>query len=112
MSNQEAFETMVQHLRKQGRRSVLDDVSQACVYRSPDGLKCAIGALIPYSEYKAEFEGKPVTALFDYGLFESLDALLLINMQNVHDFTPVDKWEERFQDLAEEYDLTLPEDRQ
>lgn len=45
-TNQEIFDTCLTHLRAQGRRSI-DPISGFCVYRGPDGLKCAIGALIP-----------------------------------------------------------------
>jgi hypothetical protein len=111
MNNQEAFNIMVQHLRKQGRKSVLLDDHNSCAYRGADGLKCAIGALLSDNEYKAEFEGKPVNFLLDYGLLRNLDNGLLMEMQNVHDFAPVHRWEDRFQDMAEEYSLTLPEDK-
>jgi hypothetical protein len=110
MNNQEAFNIMVQHLRKQGQRAILKDDPTSCAYRGADGLKCAIGALISDSEYKEEFEGKPVSSLSDYGLFKDLDVGLLADMQNIHDFSLVEYWESRFKDIAEEYDLTLPKE--
>ena len=109
MNNQEAFDIMVQHLRKQGRKSVSPNDPNDCAYRGADGLKCAIGALLSDNEYKAEFEGNSVNCLLDYGLLRDLDIGLLMDMQNIHDFAPVHRWEARFQDVAEDYELTLPE---
>lgn len=34
-----------------------------CVYRSPEGHKCAFGLFIPNSEYRGEFEGTDVMSL-------------------------------------------------
>ena len=48
---------MVEHLRQQGKPSV--GPNGACLYRGPDGTKCAIGALIPDECYNESlFEGR------------------------------------------------------
>lgn len=52
---QEKFDTVLACLRKQGRPSINAD--GACLYRGPDGLKCALGHLIPDATYKPWFEG-------------------------------------------------------
>lgn len=61
---QEIYNTVRDHLLKQNKKSLgnyivgLDDnVSNGCVYRSYDGLKCAAGCLIPDSKYKRSMEG-------------------------------------------------------
>ena len=55
MTNQQVFDTCLTHLRAQGRRST-DPISGFCMYRGPDGLKCAIGALIPDTAYHLGLE--------------------------------------------------------
>ena len=53
ITNQEAFDKSLKHLRVQGVRAV--DSRESCMYRI-DGLKCAIGALIPDEKYDHDFE--------------------------------------------------------
>lgn len=47
-NNQQAFNKVVRHLAAQERRSHDD---YGCVYRSDDGLKCAVGALIDDDQF-------------------------------------------------------------
>jgi hypothetical protein len=113
MNNQEAFNLMVDHLRKQQQRSQgLNDTT--CMYRGPDGLKCAVGALIPDELYIEDMEGSAITRiLIDYRdrypalstLFKDIDPLFLAEMQDIHDFNPIDQWERRFKGCAEDNDL-------
>ena len=107
MTDQEAFETMVRHLRKQGRTSV--NARGACAYRGPKGLRCAVGCLIPDDQYKRSFEGetaeciaKKVPALSD------IEPGILSEMQSIHDDCDVSQWEEGFKGVARYCKLTLP----
>jgi hypothetical protein len=110
MNNQNAFNIMVQHLRKQGRKSVLPDDPNGCAYRGADGLKCAIGALISDKKYKKKYEGQSASMLaMFYGMFTGLDPYLLDDVQSIHDNYPVTEWESRLKGIAEDYELTLPE---
>ena len=64
MTIQEIFDTVAVHLLKQGVRSV--DLNNVCLYRGPNGLKCAVGALIPDELYAPEIEGVSVlTTTYD-----------------------------------------------
>jgi hypothetical protein len=57
MTPQEAFEKAAKHLIAQGEPAgQMVNGSWRCYYRSPDGLKCAIGALIPDELYSADME--------------------------------------------------------
>ena len=51
LSRQEMFDKVCQHLRTQKKRSFKSDFNESsqgtCVYRGPNGTKCAVGALIP-----------------------------------------------------------------
>jgi hypothetical protein len=83
-TNQEAFDLVVTHLKNQGRQAFADG---ACKYRTSDGLKCAIGALIPDEDYMPEWEGHSVGELISsFGLeTASVDRGLLAELQYVHD---------------------------
>jgi len=119
MNNQQAFDIMVQHLRKQGQKS-RNNGCGTCLYRGPDGLKCAIGALIPDELYSKEMEGYTIDRLLINErdrfpelskLFEGIDEQLLSDMQDIHDFNEPDQWEYNFKLIAEDYNLnyTAPE---
>lgn len=69
-NSQEVYDTVVQHLYAQGGKSYgdfPDDAgakgSSGCLYRSPDGRKCAVGALIPDDIYEEAMEGLSITGL-------------------------------------------------
>lgn len=59
---QAVFNKVVAHLHAQGTRSC-DDRKHFCVYRGANGMKCAVGALIPDEHYNPKAEGAPVSAL-------------------------------------------------
>lgn len=108
MNNQEAFNKMVRHLRSQKERSIAKD--GVCLYRGSNGLKCAVGALIPDNEYTPEFEEVNAANVATkcpslYGINHSL----LHDMQYLHDNTDVKEWENGFKDIAEDFDLYVPQ---
>lgn len=110
MTNQEAFDTMVRHLRKQGRKSQ-DDERQTCLYRGPNGLKCAVGALIPDEEYRPEWDEKGMSAskiVKCCHALQGVDSNLLSIMQTIHDHCSITNWEAHFKSTASNYGLTLP----
>ena len=113
ITEQEAFDRMVNHLRKQGKKSV-HEITRTCLYRHPDGLKCAVGALIPDELYKPDFETRTASDVFKLSthlnsLFVHDIYLLLDRMQEIHDFAEPHHWEERFKEVAEEYYLRYTE---
>ena len=84
---QEIFDTVATHLFTQGRQARLSNTT--CAYRSDDGLKCAIGALIPDDMYRSEMEGGSPSILITY--FPALRTVfgdsmrLLALLQRAHD---------------------------
>lgn len=54
LSMQDVFETVARHLYTQGKPAL--DNSQ-CLYRGPDGTKCAVGCLIPDEVYVPQMDG-------------------------------------------------------
>ena len=115
MDAQEIFDTVRDHLLQQGKKSLLSIAScprppryQACAYRSPDGLKCAVGCLISDEEYSPYMEKKTVKYLEAVGLMpERLrgEIRLLELLQHIHDFSSPEKWETKLRALADDLRL-------
>ena len=87
-SAQEVFDIVVNHLFTQGRPAY--DGVQGCMYRAPDGLRCAVGVLIPDDLYDPEFEtnssDKVIHDLFKSGLADWREhEKLLLALQDTHD---------------------------
>src|SRR4051812_42285157 len=84
----------------------------SCAYRDNKGHKCAIGILIPDDEYSDYFDSmdaslnglSPVGILMLKLGYEDLDFLMAL--QDIHDSYEVTQWEQRFNELAEEYGLS------
>lgn len=103
MTPQEIFDTVVAHLRRQGRRAVTG-VYNGCAYRTSDGLRCAVGCLISDELYKPEMEGVAVGNLVedfpDLPGWMREHADLLSELQGFHD-NPTSWAEQGFSPLGE-----------
>lgn len=115
MTNQEAFNKIVARL--------MDGMGQAadrsgCMYRAPNGLKCAVGCLIPDDEYDPRMESRKVSRLgmFNLQCLNGLNLNMLSNAQYVHDCP--DCWNgkalnhegvQMLQEIAANYNLTMPD---
>lgn len=86
MTSQEAFDVVVEHLKTQKRRAYSTYLGR-CVYRSSDGLKCAVGALIRDEDYHRTLESKDVEDLQSLRLpsLSGLSISLLGQLQLAHD---------------------------
>lgn len=108
MNDQEAFTKMRDHLLEQKVRSGTraSRSTYTCLYRGPNGLKCAVGCLIPDSEYLDKFEGKSASDLVELELpsLKDLDKDLLDRVQIMHDRCDSD-WEEELRAIAKEFGL-------
>lgn len=96
MSKQSIFNKVASHLFKQGKPSMSFDQKgniEGCLYRGPNGIKCAIGALISDRVYKPAMEGNSIRNLieysFEYGFkfpsYFSENKILLQSLQEIHD---------------------------
>lgn len=86
MNDQEIFDTVAEHLFRQGTRAY--DVDQGCLYRGPNGTKCAVGCLIRDNDYTPKMENKSVYALEEDGLlpeYLTKNVKLMSSLQMVHD---------------------------
>lgn len=131
MNLQEIFDKVVNHLREQGCRSSRPGSRAFCSYRGENGLKCAIGCLIPDNLYHPKLEGRSILSIIKIcdeikdspihvtaknilnyiGYVDKTDEekhktkLLLIDLQQIHDCCIVSHWEYRFQKCAKEFNL-------
>lgn len=109
MTKQETFDTVVAHLRKQGRRATDRSEWAFCMYRTEDGMKCAVGCLIPDEKYSCTLEGMGLSPEGVVGkLMVALghDLSLLRDLQHIHDDIGVEYWEARFKFAAHTHGLT------
>lgn len=109
---QETFNTVVNHLRKQNCKSI--NVNKECLYRGPNGTKCAVGCLIPDDKYDIKLEGLTITSYTIKNLLKSLgygeDTFgLLTELQSTHDHYPIKEWEKQFSDCEYLYKVIIPE---
>ncbi len=115
-TRQEAFDTAAAHLLKQGERSSSCEVYptedvQACLYRGPNGLKCAIGALISDEHYSPSLEGEGINdhvcaAIVASGYpDDNLSRAIYARLQQVHDACDPDGWPSALRMYADRYKL-------
>jgi len=107
MNRQEIFDKISKHLLTQNLRSAN---GRRCYYRSPEGLKCALGALIPDEKYDQKLEGQSaysVEVLKAIGLGKTSreDKDFLRKLQEIHDHSEPDEWAWRLRMFAERYNL-------
>jgi len=122
-TQQEIFDIVSNHLLTQNEKA--ENGTDLCVYRSEDGLKCAIGCLIPDDEYDDNIEGISIGAFVCENLeLDSKEKLVLLNnilkkeaidvdeyfgllkdLQNVHDFHDVEDWYWSLEKVADKYEL-------
>lgn len=118
LTEQSIFDTVYRHLLTQRKKSQVGVGTglHTCVYRSPSGLKCAIGCLFTDEEYKPDMEantnfGGDVDALIEHNMLpERLIpfSYFLLELQDIHDKVDVCNWAARLADLASDHNLTIP----
>ena len=90
---QETYDTVVEHLLKQGGPSMLKGSNVTCAYRGDNGRKCAAGILIPDDRYHPNMENKSVKAWDVRDVIEELGYVngdLLQRLQEAHDSSAED----------------------
>ncbi len=121
---QKIFNRVRHHLLTQRQRSADNDRTDArpgldrCVYKSPSGLKCAVGCLIPSNLYRPEMENMSLSKLLGQDVLELVErdkhgwpkgdqACLLRRLQQVHDRQHPSTWNHHLAVIARNYDLKL-----
>lgn len=107
---QELFDIVVAHLRKQGAKAM--NPNGNCLYRTKDGLSCAVGCLIPDNEYYSDLEYDNLPSIIQNRKLSTMlleefneHSKLLVRLQEVHDLNEVYEWEEKLQKVANEFKL-------
>lgn len=120
LTQQDIFNTVYVHLLIQNKASAEDPATVAgvgsCLYRGPNGLKCAVGAVITDEEYTPKMEGTcegggNVKSIHDAGLLPARlvpHIQFLTSLQSVHDHFPPTEWKDRLNGVARMYNLTIP----
>lgn len=67
--------------------------TKMCAYKSPEGLKCALGCLMTSREYKKSFETLPWEDLVAAKLVPIAHKRLLCDLQKCHDDEEVKDWQ-------------------
>lgn len=108
---QELFDRISKHLLNQNERSI-EHISGVCRYRGDNGLKCAVGAIIPDEKYSGHIEGVIVYSEYiisclpvRYRGKSSID--FLAKLQKLHDQLPVDLWKQRLEEIAKDENLVV-----
>jgi len=127
MTLQKVFSTVRRHLLKQNAKSEgpidgCDPPATRCMYRSPTGLSCAVGCLIPDGLYRREMEGHGASssitwdALVKAGVVPPMDLdgamyssslALLLRLQSIHDQRPPAEWVYYLNKVAQEHALVV-----
>lgn len=124
MTKQEIFNKVRDHLLAQGKAAKgplsQDSGNMTCMYRAPDGSKCAIGCLIPDDKYFPEMEGGPFqqfTHILAPALGIQEDDLemfsksglqkLLSDLMWVHDNTSPLIWAKKLEHVADQNGLQI-----
>lgn len=112
---QQIFDIVTERLLKQARRSTSN--GHDCVYRAPDGAKCAAGHLIKDQVYSPEFERRAVPQPHDYmsglhlkmvdafecsgvNLYDPTIYALVGDLQRIHDGYPPTLWRRELRRLV------------
>lgn len=115
---QQAFDVVWQHaerLPKQSRGYYPGNSGvEFCAYRSDNGGKCFIGALIADADYDKSLEGLAVSRLLNRvirisGMTETSACHFLGDLQRAHDSTSMKPgWFRSLRSIAKEYNLKCP----
>jgi hypothetical protein len=115
LTQQEIFNRVYTGLKAQGFKRSLsgpDDAVSRCRYRGEDGLKCAIGHLIPDEKYEEGLEGlcASVVEVRNASGTSGIDWNFLDDLQVCHDEgnTPADM-ERLLKRFAADYELVIEE---
>jgi hypothetical protein len=107
MSEQETFDIVARHLLTQGCKSYGDYEYGLSMYRNLDGMKCAVGALIPDDMYDLGIEGlradKPAISRILLKLGHNV--ALCRELQIIHDHFCTMEWHDKLRLLAEQHGL-------
>lgn len=103
---QEVFNQVAHHLLTQNRQSFgpYNDTT-GCTYRGTHSDKCAAGCLMSDEEYQVSWEGKSWGTLVDKEIAPDAHQWLISKLQNIHDTSQPQNWQEALNSLAKSQGL-------
>lgn len=105
MTAQQVFDIVAMHLLTQMQQSTSGKFEAPCLYRGPNGLKCAAGVLIGDDEYCEDMEHHSWNELVKHGLAPITHEALIHTLQGIHDCVPPDAWYNQLKNTAEDLGL-------
>jgi hypothetical protein len=104
-SKQTLFNKVVRHLLTQKDQSTSGG---NCCYRSPDGLKCAAGCLLPDDFDFERYNRDRWSSLVEQKLVSGLNYKLICDLQEIHDSKRIVAWPSYLAALARTHKLKIP----
>lgn len=101
---QQVFDHVATHLLTQNAKSV--DCLDSCMYKSPEGLKCAAGCLIADDEYNEEMEDVVWRMLVRRGVVPEAHMELIGDLQDCHDDHMPENWKNGLERIAKYRNLS------
>lgn len=81
LNKQQVFDKVAAHLLAQGQTSSKGNhPGGTCLYRGPNGTKCAVGCLIPDDMYEPTMEGKSMPESGDFDMYLSTVGKVLVQI--------------------------------
>ncbi len=121
MNKQEVFNKVSTHLLSQMKQA--HNEKFFCAYKTNNGLKCAIGCLIPDNLYDPKIEGLTIRNIMELissqtlffkniletelGPLNNDDLIFLKDLQLIHDFFFPNEWKEKLENLAKSSNLVF-----
>lgn len=113
MDRQRVFDVVASHLLAQGHRAKDPSPPGSCLYRAPNGDRCAIGVLIPDALYTPSLEGNSIEKQIvreaispHYGAIHAEDMSFLTTLQSIHDSINSCGWRVVLMDFAQRWHLS------
>lgn len=105
MELKQIYDTVRSHLLLQMKQSI--DAAGIYMYRGDNGMKCAIGCLIPDQIYVADMEGDidQMLTLWPDHPFHDGDVAFMEDLQYIHDTIDPEFWELHLDGLKEKWSL-------
>ena len=115
LTNQEFFNRVWERAKDHRKANNGEHGVENCLYRAPNGLECFIGINIPDSKYTPNMEGLKDTpghySIDDWFpvIFPNVNEVFARSCQRVHDSHSCVSWSDYLKDIAERYNLTVPD---
>lgn len=112
MTKQQAFNKVWQHFVVEKNPPSINKKGD-CLYRGPNGEKCAAGLFIPDDKYRRSMECRPAECVADAMGVDTETAKFIRHLQACHDDASVHlrftaEMERRLKSVAARFNLTIP----